>query len=263
MHRDANAARRTQEGVQRMGPGGMFAKQFAQRDDAVVVAMKLPFWLLKENIALKKWNSVKLLLKSLGADEISRLSLARNATYSGRPARDNMLSALFSVVRKTLSLLLDATFSSVLSDETTDIANKGQLVVHFCCVKSGIIRTRFGGVVEVSEPNAASIQHAIKKAADWSLDRKKCHFASDGASVFTGRKSGVVVPLMRDHDMYFSTAVHCIGHREALAAADAVKAVSNLEQAVAPSLGSIYHLFNNSSSKEAGLHELQRALYDI
>ena len=167
MHRDANAARRTQEGVQRMGPRGMFAKQFAQRDNAVVVAMKLLFWLIKENIALEKWNSLKLLLESLGADEISRLSLARNATYSGRPARDNMLSALFSVVRKTLSLLLDATFSSVLSDETTDIANKGQLVVHFRCVKSVITRTQFRGVVEVSECNAAAIQHTIeKKAAD-------------------------------------------------------------------------------------------------
>ena len=151
-----------------MGPVGMFAKQFAQRDDAVVVAMKLLFWLIKENITVEKWNSLKLLRESLGADEISCLSLTRNATYSGRPARDNMLSALYSVVRKTtLSVLSEATFSSVLSDETTDIANKGQLVVHFCCVKSGIIRTRFGGVVEVSECNAAAIQHTIeKKAAD-------------------------------------------------------------------------------------------------
>ena len=48
MHRDANAARRTQEGVQQMGPGGMLAMQFAQRDDAVEVAMKLLFWLKKK-----------------------------------------------------------------------------------------------------------------------------------------------------------------------------------------------------------------------
>ena len=60
--------------------------------------------------------------------------------------------------------------------------------------------------------------------------------------------------------MHFSIAVHCICHREALAVADAVKAVSYLEQTVAPSLGSIYRLFNNSSVKEAGLYELQQAL---
>ena len=101
MHRDANAARRTQEGVQRMGPGGMFAKQFAQRDDAVVVAMKLLFWLIKENIALEKWNSLKLLLESLSADEISFPSLTHNASYSSCTARDNMLSAFYSVVHKT------------------------------------------------------------------------------------------------------------------------------------------------------------------
>ena len=120
--------------------------------------MKLLFWLIRENVVLKKWNSLKLLLESLSADETSCLSLVRNATYSGRPARDNMLSALYSVVRKTiLSVLLEATFSSVLSDETTGIGNKGQLVVHFRCMKSGIIRTRFGGVVEVIERNAAAI----------------------------------------------------------------------------------------------------------
>ncbi len=72
----------------------MFASQMARRDNATVMAMKLLFWLIKENLALEKWNSLKGLVDFLGVEEISRLRLGRNAYYASTVARDDMLGAL-------------------------------------------------------------------------------------------------------------------------------------------------------------------------
>lgn len=240
----------------------MFASQMARRDNATVMAMKLLFWLIKENLALEKWNSLKGLVDFLGVEEISRLRLGRNAYYASTVARDDMLGALYSVAHeRTKTVIGKATFSSVLSDETTDVSNVGQLLVHLRCVTSGVITTRFGGLVAVGGRDAESIQHAIEgKCLELDVDWQKCHLGSDGASVFTGRHNGVVARLIRDHDMVHSVSVHCICHREALAAADAVKAVRYLEVTVAPTVAGVYRQFHNSSVKEAGLHEFQEAL---
>lgn len=260
MHRDASAARQTSQSVQKIG--GLFAKQFAQRDETVVMAMKLLFWICKENVALSKWNALKRLVDSLGVEDITRLHLSRNASYSSHVAREDMLEALYSVVKEeTADILSNATFCCIMSDESTDVSNIGQLVMHLRCVKDGVIHTRFGGLVALGERNAAAIQRAMEeKATEWEVDWRKCHLASDGASVFTGRVNGVIARLVREHDMQHSISVHCICHREALAAADAVKAVPYLEKKFAPTLGSVYRQFDNSSVKEAGLHEFQAQL---
>ena len=56
-HREASEAHRTAQSVQR--EGGFFARQMQRRDDAAVLAMQAMFWLIKENIGLEKWNSLK------------------------------------------------------------------------------------------------------------------------------------------------------------------------------------------------------------
>ena len=72
----------------------------ARRDDAATLAMKLLFWLVKENLALRKWNSLTEFVEFVGAEEISRLRLARNATYSSVTTRNDMPAALYSVVHE-------------------------------------------------------------------------------------------------------------------------------------------------------------------
>lgn len=56
-HRDAEAAEQTRSGVEKQG--GLFARQIVRRDNTTMFAMKLLYWLVKENIALDKWNSLK------------------------------------------------------------------------------------------------------------------------------------------------------------------------------------------------------------
>ena len=56
-HREAHAAAQTKKSVEKQG--GMFACAIAQRDSATTLAMKLLLWVIKENVALDKWNSLK------------------------------------------------------------------------------------------------------------------------------------------------------------------------------------------------------------
>eukprot|EP00117_Sycon_ciliatum_P027376 scpid58849/ scgid22254/ len=173
-----------------------------------------------------------------------------------------MLAALYTPVHaETLQIIQQATFVGVMVDETTDVSNLGQMAIHLRCVSNGRITTRFGGLCEIGPRNAVALQTAMEeKLRELNLDWRKCHLASDGASVFTGRLNGVCVRLIRDHDMRQSLAVHCICHREALAAADAVKAVPYLYDKVKPTIAGIYRLFANSGVKEAKLHALQEEL---
>lgn len=202
------------------------------------------------------------LLSQSGVAAISHLHLASNAKYTSYTARNDMLQALFSPVHaKTLDIIQQATFVGVMVDETTDVSNLGQMAIHLRCVTNGTMTTRFGGLCEIGPRDAVSLQAAMEqKLTELHLDWRKCHLASDGASVFTGRLNGVCVRLIRDHGMRQSLAVHCICHREALAAADAVKAIPYLCEKVKPTIAGIYRLFDNSGVKEAKLHALQEEL---
>lgn len=56
-HRDSEAAHNLERSVS--SQGGFFAKQATRRDEAVITAMRTLLWLVKENVALEKWNSLK------------------------------------------------------------------------------------------------------------------------------------------------------------------------------------------------------------
>ncbi len=57
MHRDCETLEKTRLSVVR--GGGLFAAQVAKRDEGALLAMKVLFFLVKENIALEKWNNLK------------------------------------------------------------------------------------------------------------------------------------------------------------------------------------------------------------
>ena len=77
-----------------------------------------------------------------------------------------------------------------MADETTDVSNTGQMVIHLRCVTSGTIRTVFGGLVSIAARDAESLTEALEtKCAELSLPWRKCHLGSDGASVFTGKQN--------------------------------------------------------------------------
>ena len=84
-------------------------------------------------------------------------------TYRSATARDAPLEAISSVVNnKTKQVLSSASFSAGLADESTDIANTFQLVVHLQSVSSGKAATRFGGIVALDKYSADCVREALE-----------------------------------------------------------------------------------------------------
>ena len=111
--------------------------------------------------------------------QVSQMRLAGNATYQSWTARDDMLKAMYDVVQEqTKSAIAKASFCSVMSDESTDVSNVSQLLVHLRCVREGTITTRFGGLAALEARDALSIKAALdEKCAGLGVDWKKCHLA--------------------------------------------------------------------------------------
>ena len=116
-------------------------------------------------------------------------------------------------------------------------------------------------MVELECTTADTITAAIREwCTEFKVDLNKCHLGSDGARTFSGRLNGVAVQLQQDHPgMQW---VHCVAHREALAAADAMKSVDYLKTVAEPTIAGIYRHFSNSPVKEARLHRMQELVDD-
>ena len=121
--------------------------------------------------------------------QVSQMRLAGNATYQSWTARDDMRKAMYDVVQEqTKSAIAKALFCSIMSDESTDVSNVSQLLVHLRCVREGTITTRIGGLAALGARDALSIKAALdEKFAGLGVDWKKCHLSSDGANVFPGK----------------------------------------------------------------------------
>jgi hypothetical protein len=63
-------------------------------DIVMIKAMKGLYWVVKENIALRKWQSLKDLLDYVGVGHLSPLEMAGNAKYNSDTILAELLEAL-------------------------------------------------------------------------------------------------------------------------------------------------------------------------
>ena len=139
-----------------------------------------------------------------------------------------MLLLLGDVVKtQMIDVIKKANCFGLLSDEVCDISNKEQLVtfVKYLNVDSGKASIDFLTVNDLLEKfhalNTETIKNAtVSQVEDSDLERKKLSgFASDGASVMTGKNTGVATRLKAENKRLIN--IHCICHRLALACGDA------------------------------------------
>ena len=86
------------------------------------------------------------------------------------------------------------------------------------------MEAHFVGIEAVEKADAAHITQAVRNqmkavCVDWESKLIAC--ATDGASVMTGDRSGVVTRLRGEKG--YILGVHCMAHREELAYSDAIK----------------------------------------
>lgn len=118
----------------------------------------------------------------------------------------------------------------LLTDEATDISNTAQLITFakYYNVEIGDAETRFVGLSDLladSEDTSANSQSIFNSLVtlvgklQLPLHDLKA-FASDGASVMTGKKEGVVARFKNLEACKTLLSIHCICHRLALACSD-------------------------------------------
>ena len=168
-----------------------------------------------------------------------------------------MLLLLGDVVKtQMIDVIKKANCFGLLSDEVCDISNKEQLVtfVKYLNVDIGKASTDFLAVNDLLEkshaPNAETIKNAIvSQVEDSDLEIQKLSgFASDGASVMTGKNTGVATRLKAENKRLIN--VHCICHRLALACGDANDNVTYIKT-IEKILIQLWSLFKNSAPKTA------------
>lgn len=221
------------------------------------------YWLAKEEVAhTTKFASLMQLSINLGADYLRELRLGGNACYTSEQIINELLRCLSTVIEdNVLTALKGSEFYALMTDESTDISVLKQLVLVARYVTDSGVKTSYLKIADLPDGTAESIEHAILKYADdKSLDIAKLRgFGSDGASVMTGRHSGVATRLKAHTPRMI--AIHCVNHRLALAAAHAADGIPYL-MLFKTHLHSLFSFYQNSSVRLAGLHAIQGMLND-
>ncbi|XP_073693982.1 E3 SUMO-protein ligase KIAA1586-like [Garra rufa] len=149
---------------------------------------------------------------------------------------------------------------SITIDEST-VFGIAYLIVFIRCdvTGEGHVENFFLDLVELKEgTNADSIYKALRESLDEAgldekfLQQNLISVASDGASVLTGQKNGVITKLKQDFPRVKS--IHCLAHRLELAVHDSLKTVSGCSQ-FEVFIMKLYSLFHQSHKNARLLHE--------
>jgi hypothetical protein len=175
----------------------------------------------------------------------------------------NIQCSLAHVVETELNAAVQQSeYFGLILDESTDITVKKKLAVCVRYVASGKMVTKFLSNIGIKDGKAESIVLSVQKlcAAREFVMGKLVGIGSDGASVMTGKESGVCVRLRRAFSPH-SVAVHCLAHRLALAYSDAasdVRYVNDLKS----NINKLYAFFSTSAVRQGKLEAMYTVLGD-
>ena len=242
-----DAVKLQKQTVQSESDGGIVAS-FDQVWEAEIASLKSAlmclYWLCKEEVPhTTKFSHLLDLVSLLDSEVLSHLNKGGNTTYRSQRSIAEFLSLIGSNIRNSIKAELENTpFLGIMIDETTDLSTTKQLIFYSKYLVRPLsedqtplegvsVWTRFLGIIELSHADAESITKALLNFMETCYDldmhklkKKLAGFGSDGASVMTGRHSGVGVRLQDSVPSLVS--VHCIAHKLALAASGAASHVS-------------------------------------
>ena len=160
--------------------------------------------------------------------------------------------------------LLRVNFIAILCDGTTDTSIIEQEVIYIFFVDPDTMEstlTFFECLGLESSQDANGMLEAIKAAFEKynlsTLLNKMIFLSSDGASVNSGKKSGLVSLFKAEHE--WVTFIWCFSHRLELALKDALKEYT---APVDESLMHLFYLYKNSSKKNRELKNLYQLMKD-
>lgn len=227
--------------------------------EAMIKRLQVIYFNAKHELANKLFPDTMQLLEVLGTPG---LTTSVREYKSSRFASEG-LRALSDWVGETFVFgpARDADGFGLMIDETTDVAVHKQLIIYLRLVKNGSVTTRFGGVVRLRDGKAFTVTNAL---LDWMaahrLDMNKLFaIATDGASVMTGVKSGVVTRLK--HFVPHLLSMHCVAHKLALVVVEANRTVEYLFPRFDMYLTAIWKFFKYSAIKTDAFERMQKVIF--
>ena len=231
---------------------------------AAIGCCKCIYWLCKHEIShTTTYPHLLSLAENLGCRYFESLKVGRNAKYTSPQIVGEFLEIIDAIVNEAvLHDMKQCRFFSIMVDESTDVGVLKQLVLYGRTVVQGKLSTRFLKVVDLPDGKACTITHALLtylQSVELSIDSLSS-FGSDGASVMTGRRSGVAARLCELNIQIIP--VHCICHRLALATGQASNEVPYLKK-MKDYLLTLWNFFHFSPVRAAGLIQEAMSLPEL
>ena len=236
----------------------LIASKIEKDDETALGYLWSAYYLAKQELPKEEFPHVIDLLEMSGRDFKRDTGL----NYCSAQSVTEFQSAIASVVLDSkLCELSKSGLYSIMADESTDKGNRKRILMYAQYISGDSIDTFLLSNTEISE-GTADAETLVSKI----LNELKCKgldlsnlvgIGTDGASVMTGKKNGVVKRL-RDTCPSL-VGVHCAAHRCALSASQAAKAVPELSS-FSRNVTNVFKYFDNSSLRSNKLREVQKIL---
>ena len=169
------------------------------------------------------------LQKANGADMGSILHSPSCCTEMVKVIAADMRQHLYKVIRDSDTKI------AIIVDESTTLSQKSTLIVYLRCCLQDEISTVFIDLIELSAQDSDTIVKEILQLltfkchlTDDFLRRNLVAFCADGASVMTGKTSGVGTVLKQKYPQLIIW--HCLAHRLEFAVSNSMDDVCNTFQ---------------------------------
>ena len=222
--------------------------------------MKIVYFQAKEDIAGKKFSSLKELCIDLGVSCLKDLDVDKHTNYESWDSVTDFERVIVSTINNRLkSDILSASWYSVVLDESTNVSNEQSLIVYVKLVVNGELKTHF---LELVALNGCKAHDIFTAACDVLIKfgivfSKVSAISTDGASVMVGERRGVATLFKEKNGAI--TSVHCVAQRLALASSQAVTGVSYLET-FEGIVNRIYRYFSQSPNRTRHLKAMQQVM---
>ena len=222
-------------------------------------AFQVIYWMMKEKIANVKFEGLLQLTERLGVCDM------RLFDHRSHPSVQEMVLEIGKAVLES-AVPQTGNAYGVLIDEAQDITVVEQLITFVKYVNgNGEAKTVFLGAKALDSPQGPNAESITKKLLDLLAECKlpmnlMSSFVSDGASVMTGKNSGVAARLKNLQPTLIS--FHCICHKLALANSDADHSLKPVKNSVT-NLTTAWKFFENSPKRTAIFIHMQKELRQL
>ena len=218
-----------------------------------------------ENLNKLFWNAHFIGKETKPLSDFRRLATLDEAkglntgdAYTNIMSLKEFLQCIADIERREIKTLFEqADFFAILSDGSVDSATIEEEIVYCKFVVKGKVYVVFIGIQSVEKPDAQNITAAIRNVLlkhlgidEKTLNEKLISVVSDGASVMTGKYTGVVVQLKGDND--YVVTIHCLPHRLELGIKDSLQCIA-IHKKVNSLLKALYKFYHKSAVNRAGL----------